>query len=395
MEEQYFNMEKNLTANTGSVFAPSRFAYIDIAKALGILMVVFAHINVEGGIYRTFYAFHIPLFFLLSGMTFRHEGISFKSFLGKKAKRLLLPYLAYSLITFVWYACVEVNMPEFNLTKTQSISGSFLEIFLARGSVDYIQHNPALWFIPCLFVAEVIYYLLCRCKKGVKLAGVIVLGAFGYICTLGFMPQLFRELPWQAEAAFSALPFIYVGELVKDKLTLDGLKDMVLNKKLFSWICVVVCFVAVVFLTKLNALFLPPEAKGHVSMGSNYLGNIVVFYVNALLGAFATIFLSALIADLIKERIDLGKSWLVWLGVNSYAVMAIHYPVKRRMVVIVAQAIDKWGLADVTGGFTVYTSTNLLASFIAFIFTMFITIVITIAADAFIKKAKLPGKNRI
>ena len=81
MEEQYFNMEKNLTANTDSVFAPSRFAYIDIAKALGILMVVFAHINVEGGIYRTFYR-------IISAFSMQEEKVSGKILFALTLKQL-------------------------------------------------------------------------------------------------------------------------------------------------------------------------------------------------------------------------------------------------------------------------------------------------------------------
>ena len=392
-----------------------RIAYLDIAKAIGILLVVFAHINIKGLAYQTFYSFHIPLFFILAGMTFRSEG-TFREFISKKTRRLILPYIAYSLITFAWYALVEVKMPEFTaLTRNQTVFGAFMEIFLARGSVDFLQHNPALWFIPCLFITEMIYFGLCRLKKQYKIIAAVVLGVVGYIFTLDFMPQIFRELPWQAGVAFVAIPFMLFGEFITKKFTLDGLRKPVLTKKALSWVLVVCAFAAVVGLTLLNAYIihtgevakayaavtdpmasvsLPEFAKAHTSMGTKQLGNIGIFYVNAILGSCACIALSILLEDLLKERIALHKSWLVWLGERSYAIMAIHYPVKRRMVVIVAQAINAWHLYPISGLYTTFTSNNILPSFIAFIFTMVITIIITIAAEAFMDNAQWMGKSR-
>ncbi|MBQ9950173.1 MAG: acyltransferase family protein [Clostridia bacterium] len=387
-------MNKNISTIKSAAIS-TKFAYIDIAKAIGILAVVFAHINVEGGIYRTLYSFHIPLFFILAGMTFKGESQSIHEFMDKKVRRLLLPYLVYSLITFAWYALVEVKMPEFTaLAKGQTTIGAFMEIFLARGSVDFLQHNPALWFIPCLFVTELIYFGLSKCKKAVKITGVLLLGAIGCLFTMPFIHGFFRELPWQTGVAFVALPFLLFGEALTKKVGLDGLQNIVLKKKWISCLLIIVGIAAVIALTWANGLFLPIEAKGHISMGSKHLGNFGIFYVNAILGSMAVIALSILLAHLLRERIELHKSGLVWLGERSLPIMAIHYPVKRRMVVIVAQAINAWHLAEVNGGFTTYTSSHLLPSFIAFIFTMVITVIITIAAESFTKKANLPGKRK-
>lgn len=50
-----------------------RYEYIDIAKGIGILLVVWAHILLVGVSHRVIYAFHMPLFFMISGMLFRRE----------------------------------------------------------------------------------------------------------------------------------------------------------------------------------------------------------------------------------------------------------------------------------------------------------------------------------
>ena len=81
----------------------NRYDYIDISKGIGILMVVWAHIMLAGWTHQMFYAFHMPLFFLLSGMLFRRDKYtSFSSFLAHRAKRLLIPYFIYSyLLSFL------------------------------------------------------------------------------------------------------------------------------------------------------------------------------------------------------------------------------------------------------------------------------------------------------
>jgi len=56
-----------------------RITYIDIAKGLGILVIVLAHNDLAGyhpTLHKFIYAFHIPLFFFLSGMFFRPSAPS-------------------------------------------------------------------------------------------------------------------------------------------------------------------------------------------------------------------------------------------------------------------------------------------------------------------------------
>ena len=51
----------------------NRYNYIDISKGIGILMVVWAHILLVGVSHSMIYAFHMPLFFFISGFLFNKE----------------------------------------------------------------------------------------------------------------------------------------------------------------------------------------------------------------------------------------------------------------------------------------------------------------------------------
>lgn len=48
----------------------NRISYIDIAKGIGIFLVIWGHIILNGPAYNIIYAFHMPLFFFLSGLVF-------------------------------------------------------------------------------------------------------------------------------------------------------------------------------------------------------------------------------------------------------------------------------------------------------------------------------------
>lgn len=48
-----------------------RSAAIDIAKGIGVILVVFGHMNTYPSIIqKIIYSFHIPMFFLLAGLVF-------------------------------------------------------------------------------------------------------------------------------------------------------------------------------------------------------------------------------------------------------------------------------------------------------------------------------------
>lgn len=45
-----------------------RIGYLDIAKGIGILLMIFGHIDGGGVVQTWIYSFHIPLFFIVSGI---------------------------------------------------------------------------------------------------------------------------------------------------------------------------------------------------------------------------------------------------------------------------------------------------------------------------------------
>lgn len=59
-----------------------RIDWIDVAKGVGIFLMVMGHTSMPDAVNRWIYSFHMPLFFLLSGLVFNpgkypNGGVSF------------------------------------------------------------------------------------------------------------------------------------------------------------------------------------------------------------------------------------------------------------------------------------------------------------------------------
>ncbi len=131
-----------------------RIAYIDIAKGLGILVIVLAHNDLAGHhptLHKFIYAFHIPLFFFLSGMFFRPErafGETFK----RRFNTLMKPYFFTIFIIYLGEAA-------FSNMTFPVIWGRILKSMYATGYyIDWVQ----LWFIPHLFAAALFAWIAWR-----------------------------------------------------------------------------------------------------------------------------------------------------------------------------------------------------------------------------------------
>ena len=83
---------------------------IDIAKGIGIVLVVLGHVLINSDINRLIYLFHMPLFFFISGIIFYstyNKDIKFKDYLLKKIKSILIPYFVFSIICFIYWYFIE------------------------------------------------------------------------------------------------------------------------------------------------------------------------------------------------------------------------------------------------------------------------------------------------
>lgn len=123
--------------------------------------IVWGHIVHVGWSNMMVYAFHIPLFFFMSGMVFnsdKYPSVCF--FIKRRTKTLQLPYLVFSFITWVlWVGMWVVS------NDATDYWYPLLQTLIAQGSSSFLRHNIPLWFVTCLFVVEVLFYLINKLPR--------------------------------------------------------------------------------------------------------------------------------------------------------------------------------------------------------------------------------------
>lgn len=105
----------------------NRIPVIDIMRGLGIILVVMGHISCEPHLSCWIYSFHMPLFFFISGMSFFVAGK--KMYIWKQVKHLLIPYLFFSILSFVYWRWFELPFREDTDVNAME---QFLNIFIAK-----------------------------------------------------------------------------------------------------------------------------------------------------------------------------------------------------------------------------------------------------------------------
>ena len=140
-----------------------RLNTLDIAKGIGIIFVVIAHVNYMPALLTPIYSFHMPLFFILAGVVFNKEKFqTFRAFIKRRWKTIIQPYLLFSILA-IGYVFVSDQL--FDAAKDLSPEEyieAFVQIFLAQGSAGVL--DPPLWFIPCLLAVEIMYFFLADVK---------------------------------------------------------------------------------------------------------------------------------------------------------------------------------------------------------------------------------------
>ena len=74
------------------VVESSRLKWADIAKGIGIVLVVWGHSSLPFEFRKWVYSFHMPLFFILSGYFYKSQKYGFTDFFLRKLRTLIIPY---------------------------------------------------------------------------------------------------------------------------------------------------------------------------------------------------------------------------------------------------------------------------------------------------------------
>jgi len=153
-------MEKHFPKMTNLPSKSDRLQRMDIARGLGILLVVMGHnpACASGALAKPLiFSFHIPLFFFLSGYFHRQrQGIG--SDLLQRAKRLLLPYGLTGLL-FICYKALQ-NSPGFYSRDLWQLLRGIAWGAGGSGTPISFLYWPPVWFLTSLFITQSCFSLL-------------------------------------------------------------------------------------------------------------------------------------------------------------------------------------------------------------------------------------------
>lgn len=279
----------------------NRIIWIDLCKFIAIFYMVWGHTGfMPPNILIYISSFFMPIFFFLSGYVFDfNKNSNFNYYLIKKIKTLIIPYLFFGIIACL-YCLIFINQ--------QSALTTLIAMFTVS-SINFGQ-SQALWFLPCIFFTELIFYLIVsRVKKSKQLLTILlVFSVLGYFCKM--LTNL--RLVFSIDIALTAIVFYGFGYIVRNSKKINEL----LLKASTKLSLILLLFVGNYILSIIN---------GFVDMRNLVYNNYFLFYISSIIGILSYILLFNYISKfqffingvICKVLLYFGKNTLIILVLNE------------------------------------------------------------------------------
>lgn len=277
-----------------------RNRFIDIAKALGILLIVWGHSGGWGPLGNAMYVintFHVPLFFFLSAL-FMTTALSFAEFSKKRAIRLLKPYLIFGLIaSFVYYLVTDNDIIKIG----GGIPWQFVRFGLGMRGEGYI-FSGALWFLPSLFASLILCYTALKYfSRHLVLFSVIMMSA-------SILTSYFKIiLPFNIDISFFMVPIMLAAYKYKTEILSHN----------YNWKIAALCLTAII--AYVGMLYFTGISS--INFYGNTLGFVPLSIVTACCGIYIILWISQCLERWLKGR---PKAILYWIGENTIVFLVIH-----------------------------------------------------------------------
>ncbi|HEX9059905.1 MAG TPA: acyltransferase family protein [Clostridia bacterium] len=289
-----------------------RIEWIDTARGIGMLLVMFAHAPISNTLSKFIYAFHMPLFFFISGYLFNsNKYTNGANFIKSKFKTLIMPFFVFSFVNSLFWLVLR----RFSNHSGISVYKPFLGMFVAIRGTDWTVCQATLWFVAALFMAELIFYFTLHVTKSTRYL-IIILICYSIIgCAYSRFVHV--SLPWSIDVSFVGILFFGIGYLIRQNNIFETYKIV----KVSLLPVYVLLWIVIAWL------------NSNISMFSGVYGNYILFYLSAIAGVFAFIILCKNI-KLVRFITYIGENTFVFLAFHQYIIYSILNRIFNKVVVM-------------------------------------------------------------
>lgn len=303
-----------------------RIDWLDVLKCIAMYIVLVGHVskdNTPDTLRYYIYSFHMPLFFMISGMglylQMSNRKYNIKTMLKNKAQTLLLPYLLFNIIMIpLWL----FNF-KFLTYKNESIVELILAIFYSNQKWNSLPTSTT-WFITTLFLAVMLYFIVVvYCEENEKFIVLysVVIGLIGYAVSLDTRVDF--HYPWHLDTVPMGCMLIMMGYMFIKHLDFF---DNIIGEKWYRKVVWLVVFIVIGYCcARFNV---------KISMGVNSYGSFILFIGAVIAFSMACYILSRFIPNAKVFKL-IGRNTLVYLAVHEqiYRIFQFYSKTSKAFIV--------------------------------------------------------------
>ena len=258
-----------------------RLEYVDIAKGIGIVLVVCSHTDALGLMWL-FMGMFVPIFYFCSGYTSSTKG-TFKESIWKRFRKLFVPYLFFNLLLF----CV---FRHFSIRELVGVIYSWYSLYPldVTPNIKFLTSGNYPMIVTYLLFYFIVYYE--HYKKYIICAYVLLTFVFIQCPIL---------LPWSIDTAFLTALFMYEGMEVCKR----------------GWIQMEVWKVLMLLLIYIGIHCIAGDMNLSVRM---YGTSVIIYFILGTIGSYLVLWGSSIL-----EHFLIGKFFLV-LGQHSLTIFCVQ-----------------------------------------------------------------------
>jgi fucose 4-O-acetylase-like acetyltransferase len=267
---------------------------LDVLKGIGIIMVVFGHAIPRGAVWNLIYACHMPLFIFCSGLL---TGQTLKWI---RLAKIMISYILMAVFCTGVYYCI------FESGNIIYIKQTIYNVLVGGFSPSHgIYPVEALWFLPCLCLTTLLFYLIKLIPHQLTRHLTVILGTAAGVFLTNNRDQI--PMYYNLDISLLVLPFFYIacyyGACLRQKMIELG--------KLLR----------MVSLGVLAAYVICAMLNGEVNIFRGMYGrSVFLYYISGFLGIAWLWSVSALLAN----RNGVAKCILQKVGRHTLLIMGTH-----------------------------------------------------------------------